>query len=370
MLLGSRKQLVGARSQYRVDYRRWLAQGEVLTTVTPTIDSGSATVDGMTLASDKKSCTFFLNGGTLFDVFNVILLAQTNVGQRRYDRIQIAVDTNGGPVVQSGNQDVLLSLVGPKGDTGATGPTGNTGPAGFATNTGATGPTGPTGKTGPTGVTGPTGFNGTVGGTGPTGPLGTGPTGPTGASGVTGPTGFTGPIGTGPTGASGVTGPTGMTGPTGFTGPTGPTGPTGGTGVTGTTGTTGPTGATGPGQSFDVEVIIDGGGNVLTTGVQAYLQFDFAWTITQVVMLADQSGSAVVDIFKCTYTQFDAGSTHPVSGDKITASAPPTITTATKSKDSTLTGWTTAVNADDVLAFSVTSATTITRVTVALKGQR
>lgn len=303
MLLGSRKQLVGARVQYRVDYRRWLAQGEILASIETTIDSGTATVDGITLSADKKSCTFFLNGGTFLDVFNVIILAQTNVGQRRYDRIQIAVDTNGGPVVQSGNQEVLLSIVGPKGDTGDTGPTGptgptgatgvtgptgptgatgNTGPGGFATNTGATGPTGPTGSTGATGfgATGPTGITGAVG-TGPTGPTGT--PGGAGANGATGPTGNTGPIGTGPTGptgtagangATGPTGPTGMTGPTGVTGPsgaagaatntgatgpTGPTGATGATGPTGATGVTGPTGATGATGAGSVEKLFISG---------------------------------------------------------------------------------------------------------------
>jgi hypothetical protein len=57
-----------------------------------------------------------------------------------------------------------------------------------------------TGSTGNTGDTGPTGF------TGPTGP---GLTGATGFTGVTGPTGFTGPTGRGVTGATGFTGPTG-----------------------------------------------------------------------------------------------------------------------------------------------------------------
>src|SRR5260221_7388054 len=166
MLLGSRKQLVGARVQYRVDYRRWLAQGETLATVVPTIDSGTATVDTVVLSADKTSCTFFLNGGTFLDVFNVILLAQTSIGQRRYDHINIAVDTNGGPVVQSGNGTVLLSLIGPKGDTGAQGPTGPTGLVG------ATGATGPTGRTGPTGFTGPAGSATNTGATGPTGPTG------------------------------------------------------------------------------------------------------------------------------------------------------------------------------------------------------
>jgi len=245
------------------------------------------------------------------------------------------------------------------------------------------GPTGPSG--GPTGSTGPTGF----GPTGPSGPLGTGPTGPTGF-GATGPTGYpgltgaTGPVGvavtgaTGPSGADGGAGDDGATGPTGPTGSsgaastvTGPTGDPGGpTGPTGAGGPTGSVGATGPSPLADITFLIDGGGVAISTGVKGYITVDFACTILQATLLADQTGSIIVDIFKCTYTNFDAGSTHPVSGDKITASAPPTITSTYKSKDATLTGWTTSIAAGDVLAFNVNSVSTITRCAVMLTVQR
>ncbi|MDE3097749.1 MAG: hypothetical protein KGK07_17320, partial [Chloroflexota bacterium] len=58
---------------------------------------------------------------------------------------------------------------------------------------------------------------------------------------------------------------------------------------------------------------------------------------------------------------------HPVAADKITASAPPTISSATKAQDATLTGWTTAVAAGAILGFNVDSAATVQRVTLALK---
>lgn len=108
--------------------------------------------------------------------------------------------------------------------------------------------------------------------------------------------------------------------------------------------------------------IIDGGGATITTGVKGDLVADVACTIQSVTLLADQSGSIVVDIWKDTYANFP-----PVVGDKITASAPPTITTATKSQDTTLTGWTTSITAGDILRFNVNSITTCQRVTVALK---
>lgn len=115
-----------------------------------------------------------------------------------------------------------------------------------------------------------------------------------------------------------------------------------------------------------VEFVIDGGGSVIATGMKGYLSIPFAWTdIASAILLADVSGSIVVDVFKSTYSAFDP-TTHPASGDKITASAPPTISSAKKSTDSTLTGWTKTGSAGDILAFNVNSATTITRVTAIL----
>ncbi len=108
--------------------------------------------------------------------------------------------------------------------------------------------------------------------------------------------------------------------------------------------------------------IIDGGGAVIGTGEKGHLEIPFGCTIQQVTMLADQSGSVVVDIWKDTYANFP-----PTDGDSITAAAVPTIDTAQKSQDSTLTGWTTAITAGDILAFNVDSCTTIERVTLILK---
>jgi hypothetical protein len=111
-----------------------------------------------------------------------------------------------------------------------------------------------------------------------------------------------------------------------------------------------------------ITFIIDGGGSAITTGEKGHLRIPFACTINRVTMLADQSGSIVVDIWKKAYATFP-----PADGDSITAAAPPTITTAQKSQDSTLTDWTTAITAGDILAFNVDSITAIQRVTISLK---
>jgi hypothetical protein len=114
-----------------------------------------------------------------------------------------------------------------------------------------------------------------------------------------------------------------------------------------------------------INFIIDGGASAITTGIKGDIRIGYAATITGVTMLADQSGSIVVDIWKDIYTNFP-----PLDADSITASAPPTISGAIKSEDNTLTGWTTALAAGDILRFNVDSITDIVRVTVALKLTR
>jgi hypothetical protein len=112
-------------------------------------------------------------------------------------------------------------------------------------------------------------------------------------------------------------------------------------------------------------ITIDGGGSAPTTGVKGYLYVPFACTINSVTLAADQSGSAVIDIWKVAYASFP-----PTVTNTITASDLPTLSSAQDYQDSTLTGWTTSVNAGDVLAFNVNSASTLTRINLVLKVTR
>lgn len=110
---------------------------------------------------------------------------------------------------------------------------------------------------------------------------------------------------------------------------------------------------------------IDGGGAEIADGVQRLVPCGVAFTITSVTALADQSGDIVVDVWKDTYANYP-----PTDADTITASAPITISSAIKSVDSTLTGWTTAVAAGDNLIFNVDSCTTIERCTIMVQFVR
>jgi hypothetical protein len=114
-----------------------------------------------------------------------------------------------------------------------------------------------------------------------------------------------------------------------------------------------------------IAFVIDGGGATITTGVKGDITIPFACTITEWTLMADQSGSIQIDIWKDTYANYP-----PTVADTITASAKPLISAATKGQSSTLTGWTTSVAAGDTLRFNVDSVTTCQRVTLSLKVTR
>jgi len=112
--------------------------------------------------------------------------------------------------------------------------------------------------------------------------------------------------------------------------------------------------------------LMGNGTDVIPTGVQGDLgPIPFDCEIEMVTLLADQTGSIVVDIWNDVYGNFP-----PLVGDSITASAKPTISSSNKSQDSTLTGWTTAISAGDILRFNVDSCATITQVTLMLRVRR
>lgn len=119
--------------------------------------------------------------------------------------------------------------------------------------------------------------------------------------------------------------------------------------------------STAPAQTRTVQFVISGGGSAIPAGDVLEVPCDFAFTITGVTLLADVTGSVVIDILRTTYSSYDSGFT------SLCASAKPTISSAKKSQDTTLTGWTTAISAGDVLRLHVDSASTVTRVTLALQ---
>ena len=113
-----------------------------------------------------------------------------------------------------------------------------------------------------------------------------------------------------------------------------------------------------------IEYVIDGGGSAITTGSKGYLEIPFACTINSWVIVADQSGSIVVDVKRATYSGFPTTSS-------IAGTNKPTLSSVQKNNSTSLTGWgNTAIVAGDILEFVVDTVATVQRVTVAIKVTR
>jgi len=107
--------------------------------------------------------------------------------------------------------------------------------------------------------------------------------------------------------------------------------------------------------------VIQGASGVIATGISGDVRIDFACTIVGWTLLADQTGSIQIDIWKDTYANYP-----PTVADTITAAAKPLISSGVKNSSTTLSGWTTTIAAGDTLRFNVDSVTAINRVTLAL----
>lgn len=112
----------------------------------------------------------------------------------------------------------------------------------------------------------------------------------------------------------------------------------------------------------DCSFTIDGGGSAITTGVKGFVRVPYNCTVTGWDIVADQSGSIVIDVWYDTYANFP-----PTVLDSIAGSEKPTLSSAQKNQDTSLSTWTTVnLTAGSYLGFNVDSISTCTRVTVSL----
>lgn len=110
------------------------------------------------------------------------------------------------------------------------------------------------------------------------------------------------------------------------------------------------------GDLHSITFVIDGGGSPILTGdLKDFPTANFACTISRIDISADVAGSITVDIWK------RAGAI-PTSAQKISASAPLTLSAAQLNQNGSLTGWTTAVAVGDVFGGTVATAATVTHV--------
>jgi len=189
-----------------------------------------------------------------------------------------------------------------------------------------------------------------------------------GKSGSSGTSGSSGSSGTsGSSGSSGTRGTSGSSGSSGTSGSSGSSGTSGSSGSSGTRGTSGSSGSSGTSGTSAVatgslNAIIDGFGSTITTGIKGDFEFPFAATINSWTLVADQTGSIVIDVWKDTYANFP-----PLVGDSIAGTEKPTLSAVNKNQDLSLTTWTTSITSGDIIRLNVDSATTVTRVTLSIK---
>lgn len=99
-------------------------------------------------------------------------------------------------------------------------------------------------------------------------------------------------------------------------------------------------------------------GSALTSGSVVYMTVPFACTISAWNISVD-GGTATIDIWKIA-----TGTAIPTVTNTITASALPAIASGTSVHSTTLTGWTTAVAANDIFGFQLKTVATAKYVSI------
>jgi len=118
-------------------------------------------------------------------------------------------------------------------------------------------------------------------------------------------------------------------------------------------------------DQFGVSFTVGDGVNVVTTGYKGAIQIPYDCTITEVSLVADVSGSAVVDIWKDTIANYP-----PTDADSITSATPPTLASEIYSVDSTLSGWDVDITSKDFLGFNIDSCSTCKLLTLSIIGKK
>lgn len=101
----------------------------------------------------------------------------------------------------------------------------------------------------------------------------------------------------------------------------------------------------------------------LVTGSAGYIEVPFGMTISGWTITGNTSGSIVVDVKKSDYSTFPTTSS-------IAGSEKPTLSSAQKNQDLTLSSWTTSVTAGDILEFYIDSVSGLTEAFLTIRGTK
>jgi hypothetical protein len=105
----------------------------------------------------------------------------------------------------------------------------------------------------------------------------------------------------------------------------------------------------------------DGGGVALTVGTVTYFTHPSACTIAAWNITVD-TGTITIDVWKIA-----TGTAIPTVANSITASALPAISSGTAIHSTTLTGWTTAVAANDIFGVEINAVSGATKASLVLQ---
>ncbi|MCI0556943.1 MAG: hypothetical protein MN733_00485, partial [Nitrososphaera sp.] len=109
-----------------------------------------------------------------------------------------------------------------------------------------------------------------------------------------------------------------------------------------------------------VGISFDGAGSALTAGGTTFVSVPYSATITGWTLLADTTGSMVLDVKRCT--GFNCNPTTSIAGTEK-----PTLSSVWANQDNSLSSWTTAVAADSKFAFVLDSASTVTKANLVIR---
>lgn len=106
----------------------------------------------------------------------------------------------------------------------------------------------------------------------------------------------------------------------------------------------------------------DGQGTVVQVGSKYYFRMPKAGTITGWSIVADGSSpTCTIDIWKIA-----DGTSLPTVSNTITASAKPILSTGNAVRSTTLTGWTSTFNANDIFCVNVDACSVATKINIVL----
>ena len=113
-----------------------------------------------------------------------------------------------------------------------------------------------------------------------------------------------------------------------------------------------------------IEYVVDGNTTAVTAGLKGYLEVPFACTLNYIDIYGNTTGDLEIDVWACTYDQFDAGATAPTAANSILGGSYPSFTSSTKARVSY--GNQVSIAAGTILAFYIRSVSTLSKCTISL----